>query len=153
LKPYRFYQFSEKSFYHCSQILFLKNQYRFLLPAVTWLIVCTILLTLSTSAFPKEKWYTKIPMFDKWVHIGLFAILSFLFCWGIYKITVPIFEKKKQFIQTGILCLLYGIVMELVQRYFIANRSFDAGDVVADGVGAFLGVFYSLKKYIKNKPL
>jgi VanZ family protein len=131
----------------------LKNQFRFLLPAIAWLIVCTILLTLPASAFPKEKWYTKIPMFDKWVHIGLFAILSFLFCWAIFKITAKSFEKKKQFIQTGILCLLYGILMELVQRYFIANRSFDAGDVVADGVGAFAGIFYSLKKYIKNKPL
>ncbi len=89
-------------------------------------------------------------MFDKWVHIGLFSILSFLFCWAFFKITVKDFEKKKQFIQTGILCLLYGILMELVQRYFIPNRSFDAGDIAADGVGAFLGIFYSLKKYIKK---
>jgi VanZ family protein len=95
----------------------------------------------------------KIPMFDKWVHIGLFSILSFLFCWGIFKREISSDKYDKSFIQTGISVLLYGILMELVQRYFIPNRSFDPGDIIADGVGSFAGVFYSFKRYIKNRPL
>lgn len=132
------------------QIFFLKNQNRFLLPAIAWVITCTILLTLPASAFPKERWYTKIPMFDKWVHLGLFAILAFLFCWGIIKKEIIESKWKKQFIQTGIICLVYGIAMEFVQRYFISNRSFDMGDIVADGVGAFGGVLFGINRFIKK---
>jgi len=132
------------------QIFYLKNQNRFLFPALAWLIICTILLTLPASAFPSDKWYTKIPLFDKWAHIGIFSILSFLFCWGIFKKGNSTDSRKKNFIQTGILCLLYGIIMELVQRYLIPNRSFDAGDIIADGVGTFAGVIYSIKRYIKK---
>jgi VanZ family protein len=131
----------------------LKNQYRFLLPSLVWLILCTILFTLPASAFPSEKWYTNIPMFDKWVHIGLISILSFLFCWGIYKGKNNPEKNQRNFILTGIICLGYGLMIEFIQRYFIPNRSFDMGDVVADGVGAMAGVFYSVKSYIKNRPL
>jgi VanZ family protein len=128
----------------------LKNRGRFLIPAIAWLITCTILLTLPASAFPSDNWYTKIPMWDKWIHIGLFSILSFLFCWGIFKVGMPGHNLKKNFIQTAICCLLYGILMELVQRYFIPNRSFDNGDIIADGVGSMAGVIYSLKRYVKK---
>ncbi|HZI52910.1 MAG TPA: VanZ family protein [Chitinophagaceae bacterium] len=128
----------------------MKNRNRFLIPAVAWLITCTIMLTLPASAFPSEKWYMKIPMFDKWAHIGIFCILSFLFCWGIFKSGIFTDSLKRNFVQIGISCLLYGIVMELIQRYFIPNRSFDTGDVIADGVGSLAGVFYSFKAYIKK---
>jgi len=76
--------------------------------------------------------------------------LSFLFCWGIFKIGVPGYSLKKNFIQTAICCLLYGIVMELIQRYFIPNRSFDNGDIIADGVGSAAGLFYSLRRFVKK---
>jgi VanZ family protein len=128
----------------------LNNQYRFLLPPIGWLILCTILFTLPASAFPSEKWYTKIPLFDKWVHIGLISILSFLFCWGIYKRKENVEKNRRNFILTGIICLAYGIMIEFIQRNFIPNRSFDMGDIIADGVGALLGVLYSIKRYIKK---
>jgi VanZ family protein len=63
-------------------------------------------------------------MFDKWAHIGIFCLMTFLFCWGIFKRGTSEFELKKNFIQIAMSCLLYGILMELVQRYFIPNRSF-----------------------------
>jgi VanZ family protein len=128
----------------------LKKQSRFLIPSLAWLIFCTVLFTLPASAFPTEKWYTKIPMFDKWVHIGLISILSFLFCWGIYKQKNSPENNRRNFILTGIICLAYGIMIEFIQRYFIPNRSFDVGDIMADGVGALIGVIYSFKRYIKK---
>lgn len=88
-------------------------------------------------------------MFDKWVHIGLFGVMAVLLCWGIGKKKKSA-KLKHDFIRMGVFCLIYGIAMEFVQRYLIPNRSFDIGDIIADGAGAAAGVVYSIKMYIKK---
>ena len=45
---------------------------------------------------------------------------------------------------------VYGIVMEVLQHYFIPFRSFDWGDVVADCVGAIVGYMIATYWYIKK---
>jgi amino acid permease len=122
-----------------------------LLPAVGWFIVSAILFTLPGSAFPKENWLDKI-WFDKWVHIGIFIILVVLLCRGWRSIEKNIIPKKlrKIFITIGIICLFYGISVEFVQLYFIRNRSFDIGDIIADAIGCAAGVIYSTRRYIKK---
>jgi len=52
----------------------------FLFPLL-WLIISTLLLTIPGSSFPKENWLEKI-WFDKWVHIGMFAIMVFFVVLG-----------------------------------------------------------------------
>ena len=41
-------------------------------------------------------------------------------------------------------------MIEFVQKSWIPNRSFDIGDIIADGAGAAAGVIYSFKRYIKK---
>ncbi|HRE37662.1 MAG TPA: VanZ family protein [Chitinophagaceae bacterium] len=113
-----------------------------LLPAAGWLILCTILLVLPGSAFPKEDWLSKI-WFDKWVHIGLFSTMVVLWCWGGQK------KFKKKYILVTTAALVYGIAMEFIQQYFVVNRSFDTGDIVADAIGCLIGYGFSWK-YIKK---
>lgn len=132
------------------QNFFLNDQQRYFLPATGWIILCTVLLTLPQSAFPGKSWLTYIPWLDKWVHLGLFSIMAVLLCWGYFKTRNLTGALKKTFIGIGVLCLLYGIAMEFVQKYWVPNRSFDPGDVIADGAGAAAGVLLSLKRYIKK---
>lgn len=122
-----------------------------LIPAAAWFIISAILFTLPGSTFPKENWLDKI-WFDKWVHIGIFTILVALWCrgWRSFKKDVIHKKIKKIFITIGLICLVYGIAMEFVQRYFIPNRSFDMGDIIADGMGCLTGVIYSTRMYIKK---
>ncbi|HMK24562.1 MAG TPA: VanZ family protein [Chitinophagaceae bacterium] len=119
------------------------------IPAITWFIISVVLLTLPGSAFPKENWLDKI-WFDKWVHIGMFAIMVSLWCWAMLKMYSVSTRLRTVFIWIGLLSLSYGIGMEFVQKYFINNRSFDEGDIIADAVGCTLGVFFSLKRYVKK---
>lgn len=109
--------------------------FKYYLPAICWLILTTILLVIPGNDLPKNPFLTLI-YFDKWVHIGLFSILNFLFILGF--IRREIFSVKV-FIYCTITCILYGISMEYVQKYFAFERSFDVTDILADAAGAFLG--------------
>jgi hypothetical protein len=120
-----------------------------LLPALLWLIISTVLLILPGSAFPEDDWLGKI-WFDKWVHLGLFALLVFLWCWSLLRNKMDIRALKKGFIVIALLALSYGIGMEFVQKYFVLNRSFDVGDILADAGGCAVGWFFSYRRYIKK---
>lgn len=112
--------------------------------AVIWLVIISVLFFLPGSALPKEKLFEEI-FFDKWVHFALFAPL--LFGWRFY-------FPDDVWYSWGILllALCYGFGVEVIQHYFIPNRSFDLGDVTADVLGAAAGV-WAWHRHKKNRPL
>jgi len=114
--------------------------------AVGWLAAITILFILPGSAFPQERWFDKI-YFDKWIHVGLFAVLLFL--WR----SAFIFSTKSSSPILLFLALLYGISIELIQGAWVINRSADVFDVLADMTGSVLGILVWKGLYKKNKPL
>lgn len=120
-----------------------------LLFAISWLIISIILLTLPGSAIPKEDWLGKI-WIDKWVHIGMFALMVFLWCRVILKKYLLNEKLKIFFFLIAEVCLAYGIGMEFIQKYFIPNRSFDVGDIIADAVGCSIGLLFCIRRYIKK---
>lgn len=122
-----------------------------LIAAVAWLIISTVLLTLPGTTFPEENWLDKI-WFDKWIHVGMFSLMTVLWCWYwfLLKKNVTSVKLRKFFITIGITWLCYGVAMEFVQEYYIPNRSFDMGDIIADGTGCLLGVIFSTRRYKKN---
>jgi len=120
-----------------------------MLLAVSWFIISAILLTLPGSAIPKEDWLGKI-WIDKWVHIGMFSIMVFLWCKTVLKMDTENKKLKIIFFFIAEICLGYGIGMEFVQKYFIPNRSFDVGDIIADAIGCSIGLAYSMRRYIKK---
>jgi VanZ family protein len=135
------------SSYTCKQIPQLRKIWP-LLFALAWFVLTTILLCLPGSALPKENWFEKIWL-DKWIHIALFGMLAFSWCRAA---TTEQLRTIPLFVQIAFYCLLYGIVMEFVQKFFIPNRSFDVGDIFADGVGSILGSVLSIW-HKKNRPL
>ncbi len=118
-------------------------------PALLWLVISTVLLLIPGSAFPKDDWLGKI-WFDKWVHAGMFAVMVFLWCWSMTGHNTDASKWKTGFTLIAILALAYGIGMEFAQKYFVANRSFDSGDILADAGGCILGWFVSVGRFIKK---
>ncbi len=118
---------------------------RNLLLPVSALIFFTILFCLPGSAFPKEDWLTDL-YFDKWVHIGIFTVLLFLWCRAI-QVRQPVI-----YIILVAIAIMYGFLIESIQDRLVENRSWDLGDVVADFIGSIIGVriWYWYKK---NRPL
>ena len=119
--------------------------------AIGWFITSLVLLTLPGTAFPQEDWLDKI-WFDKWVHIGMFALLVILWCLVMRSLKkgISFRELILPFSIVAIIFLGYGIIMEFIQKYFIPYRSFDFGDIVADAVGCTGGLIFSIKRYIKK---
>jgi VanZ family protein len=106
------------------------------LPPFLFLVVSIILLTLPGNDLPATGFFAQIPQFDKLVHIGMFGLLVYLFGVAIQKTL----KKDRSFmllvVATGI---FYGIVMEFVQKYWAAQRSFDLADIAADTIGCIAG--------------
>ena len=58
---------------------------------------------------------------------------------------------RKIFFKIMVVGCFYGIAMEFVQKYFIPFRSFDFGDIIADGIGCVAGYYFSVKKSLQEK--
>ncbi len=77
-----------------------------------------------------------IPNFDKFVHFTLYSILFTAWSVDYYKQTLEF--NKKQFIIIIITSISYGIVMEIVQKVVVQNRSGDIFDAMANTIGVLV---------------
>lgn len=114
-------------------------------PAAISLIGATVLFCLPGNEFPEQSWFEKIYL-DKWVHVGLFAVLVLL--WSLpqlHRIKVQS-RLQKALMWTAVAFVAYGIIIEIIQGRFIPNRTFGIDDMVADALGCGLGFFLAKKQ-------
>lgn len=119
------------------------------LPAIAMLIVVAVLLLMPSSDLPMSPFFELI-YFDKLVHAGLFATLTFL--WGLPG-TRYLHKPQKHLILISIFCAVYGIITEYAQLHLTANRTFETIDMIADAAGVIAGCFALMfyKKRILTK--
>jgi VanZ family protein len=82
--------------------------------------------------------------------MGMFFLLVWLWCLALKPYYTNPVKRKKVFVQVFAAAVLYGIAMEFVQRYWVINRSFDTGDIIADAAGSALGLWFCVGRYIKK---
>jgi VanZ family protein len=112
--------------------------------AVLYFFFISVLFCLPGSVFPNENWLSKI-YFDKWVHVGFFAMLLLLWSWALM-------PGRKGVLWLLLSAVAYGLLVEVVQDQFVPNRALDLGDLAADIAGSLFGLWF-WSRYIKNKPL
>jgi VanZ family protein len=117
-------------------------------PAIAWFIVVMFLLCLPGKFIPKIAWLNDI-YFDKWVHAGLFGLLTLLFCLPFHKSPFGSSHRIYYFIKIAVASSIWGLAMEFVQKFLITGRTFDLLDWAADSVGCFLA-FLIARKYFKT---
>lgn len=118
------------------------------LPAFTWFVVSVILLALPGKDLPHNDIFN-IPFFDKYIHFTMFLMLTTLFCYAILKWPIEQNNKKLWFIRIAVLVIIYGVIMEFVQKFFVVGRSFDLVDIVFDTVGSLAGLII-INQYSKK---
>jgi VanZ family protein len=111
-----------------------------------WFLMMCVLFFLPGSDLPQGHWLDDIHI-DKLVHVGLFAVLIFLWL-SAFPSTVNYYVLWVLFA-----ALIYGLAVEFIQRTWVPNRSFDLFDVAADFLGAIVGWMVFREVYKKNKPL
>ncbi len=124
-----------------------------LLEPNTLLVICLLYVLLITIAFLfPAKGFVKIDFIippDKIVHSSIYLVLAFL--WNIYLTKDKDSIKKSVFTILG-LCLIYGIIIEILQEQFVQFRGADIFDVLANMIGAMVGtiIFLNVKNRIKS---
>jgi VanZ family protein len=119
-------------------------------PAIIYSIIVLVLLCLPGSDLPKVGgWWDKI-YFDKWIHIGLFGGVTYLFVAPIFLWQSTSLNKMQWAIKIALSSSIWGLAMEFVQKYYIPGRSFDLDDWIADTVGAILALLFCIV-YFKPK--
>lgn len=79
-------------------------------------------------------------------------MLCLLFQWPAIKSQWSNTDRKGWFWTISAVSVAYGTIMEYVQRDLIVNRSFEEADILADAVGAFGALAFSLTFFLeKNK--
>lgn len=101
--------------------------------ALVYLFVIAFLSLVPSGNIPE------IPLFpgaDKLVHICMYLGLSFLACWAY----VGDFIRLRCMYTLLAAVFMYGVLMEILQRTMQNGRSFDFKDMVANLVGAIIGL-------------
>lgn len=116
--------------------------------ASVWGIIILVLSTISGKELNKLP-RIPIPHFDKIVHFGLYFILSLLLASG-FKQMKNEFISKKYIYLSSIISILYGLLMELIQKFLCTDRSIDIYDLVANFSGILIGlILYPLISHKK----
>jgi hypothetical protein len=126
-----------------------KISIRKFLPGIAWFFIVLLLTCLPGKDIPKIGWLDTI-YFDKWVHAGMFAGITFLFCWPFYKSGFSNEKRINYFIKIAISASIWGLTIEFIQRFYIAGRSFDLLDWAADSLGALIALLFCRKKLVEN---
>ncbi len=118
-------------------------------PGIAWFLLVLVLICLPGSNIPTvETWLNDI-YFDKWVHAGLFAVLTFLFIFPVSRTGIPLGVKKNTALKISIAACIWALTTEFIQKFFIADRSFDAYDWLSDSFGIAVAYAWCRFKYLK----
>jgi len=122
----------------------LKSRFIYFIPAILCFLFTFYLLTIPGNDLPEINWIGKYQV-DKLIHICMFFTVCFLFCYPFKNAG----KRNSIILVIAFAGLIYGIAMELVQKYFIPFRSCDIDDMIADGVGSFLAYWWWFRKFKK----
>lgn len=116
--------------------------------AVSWTAVIFGLCCMPGRYVPTANWL-ELLSFDKFVHAGIFFVLTCLWLMYLYKInkltTITI-------LFTLLLCITYGGLLEVMQATVFSQRSADWLDFIANSFGCVMGFwFFFRKKHILRK--
>jgi VanZ family protein len=126
-----------------------KSLFNSYIPAILWSVLVLAILCTPGEDLPKLGSWTEYINLDKFVHIGIFGLMAFLFMRPGAKKDVATVIKKNLFLKIAIAVSLWGLTTEFIQHFWIPGRSFDLLDFVADAIGCFAAFAYCKRYFLR----
>ena len=106
-----------------------------------------VLLSLPGSSFSdRTGWLYLLPI-DKIVHVILFGSLALSFYYFFDHTSIQALKSVRIQAWAMIFCIVYGILMEYYQKWYVPSRGFEVKDMLADTAGVLLALpLYQLWK-------
>lgn len=121
-----------------------KISFKKFLPGIAWLFIVSVLVFMPGNDLPKASWLDGLPI-DKIVHATLFGGLVFFFCLPYFRSSHLYVQKINYFTKIFLGAVIWGITVEVIQKYFVPGRGFEWLDWAADSAGALIAFWISIK--------
>ena len=106
--------------------------------SIIYSVFITIIFLIPTNEMPELSNFL-IPI-DKIIHVFIFLALTFL--WLSYINSLLNNTKPIVLFFILVVCLLYGILIEVIQEFYVSSREAEFFDVIADLLGVSLGLLF-----------
>jgi VanZ family protein len=120
------------------------------IPGIAWFFVVLTLICIPGYDLPKvDNWMIQIN-YDKLIHVGIFALLAFLFMQPVAKSSMSPKAKWHFFIKIALATIVWGYTTEVIQKFFITGRSYDLTDWLADSIGGIIAMIFCKIYFLKS---
>ena len=126
------------SIYHIKSML--QSKTLWLVISVIFSVLLAFISLLETDALPQ----LSFDISDKLVHVILYLIYTCFIGLSFSKV------DKDSIIIILVIPIIFGISIELCQKYFTKTRMFDTFDILSNVIGTFAGLFLLLKYQYKR---
>jgi len=116
---------------------------------VFWSLIILTLSILPGKSIPKAGWKLFFHS-DKVAHFAIYFVLAGLFVFGYMKYRTMV--RKRDLFLVMFVCSMYGILMELLQYFFLSDRSFEIHDIIANIIGSTAGTIF-VYLFLKRKEV
>ena len=118
--------------------------------AIAWALLIAFLCLTPGKALPQWEWADLLSI-DKFVHVLMFGILSYLLARGLRDREVRVWPDGKVLLVAGMLAFVYGGLMELLQELPGLGRRGDVVDLTANTIGAVAGAFLVSRYWARQR--
>jgi len=111
--------------------------------AFLWTILIIVASLMPKSSMGDSGLF-EIPFLDKIVHIFLYAIFVYLWSRNLFSKVDKVKAARLAFYSS----IVFGVVMEVLQKSLGGGRNFDVLDIIANIIGSIIGLiaFYKIIK-------
>lgn len=113
---------------------------------IVWTLFIAFLCGIPGRDIPHIS-FLELLSFDKWVHAGIFFILFIFLFKTLYNYSNNLMKALSLSL---ISCILYGILLEIMQGLVFIERSADIFDVIANSTGAIIASWMIFRNKLKR---
>ena len=116
---------------------------------IAWTLLILLVCLMPGDNLPSSS-FLSFKGADKVIHSTLYLVLIILVGSGLVNYFHSSYSRNRIFVIAFLYCLFLGVGIEFIQSVFVAGRVGDIFDVLANGIGASVGVIILITQLNKR---